>query len=525
MIRTVIADDDFLVRSYLGQLGAWERAGYQLVGDCRDGEEALHTVETLQPDVLITDISMPVMNGIELIRQIRKKNRALYIIVLSCHDDFEYVKEAIQLGADEYVLKNSLNEKTLFEILDQTKHQMASRQKENQESNEAQHLMEMGRHTLKCHFFNGLLADSFSPEEQEKRRVEAGVQAKYVNSAVITLCIPKWNALKTQCSPLELEQYGQQFLQKLIQNLKGQKENTSDTECVYLGEGVFCCFLDLSDLRRSSMMKQRLTNVATACFHCCKEEAYAFEIGVSSICFGKEGIRRAYQQAREMLKRSFYDKSEILYYEEGAEIGKLLPKEAEQLLKEAQQLVEGRQYEALQSGFQKVMEECKKQYTDSRLVLHWLKALDQKLKIERPPEEYADFIKIEQLTDVCEEYGQKLFMEKKIPQNAGPAVRKVIEFLRAHYKEPIGLTEAAEAARLNPAYLSYLFKQELGYGFSGYLLELRMECAKALLRSTNYKIKEVIVQSGFNDYHYFSKVFKRMNGISPADYRKENSKF
>ncbi|MEG2093427.1 MAG: response regulator [Lachnospiraceae bacterium] len=526
MIRTIIVDDDFLVRSYLKQLSAWEKAEYEIIGDYRDGEEALTAVETLGPDLLITDISMPVMNGIELIRNIRRQNHGIYIMVLSCHDDFEYVKEAMQLGADEYVLKNSLNEDNLFDILDKTKHQMKNRREENRESDDAKHLMEMGRHTLKYHFFNGLLAGTFSPEEKEKKRLAAGIQVNYKNSAVINMCVPSWGALKESLTELELEQYSQRFLQKMLLNLKGREEDAAYVECVYLGEGVFCCFLDLSELRRSSMMKQRLTGVATACFRCCKEEEYPFEVGVSNICFGEEGIRQAYQQAREMIKFSFYEEGSILYYEGSCEIGRILPKEAEQLLKEADDLVEGQQYEPLKKSMEQLIEVCRKGHIDSRLVLHWLKTLDQKFKIERTQEEYGGIVKIEQLMDICEEYHQKLFMEKQknIPKSVGAPVRKVIEYLHIHYKEQIGLGEAAETVNLNSAYLSYLFKQELGCGFSNYLLELRIECARVLLRSTNDKIKDVSAQSGFQDYHYFSKAFKKLNGTSPAEYRKENSK-
>ena len=97
----------------------------------------------------------------------------------------------------------------------------------------------------------------------------------------------------------------------------------------------------------------------------------------------------------------------------------------------------------------------------------------------------------------------------------------MVDFLHEHYRGQIGLTDAAEAANVNPAYLSYLFKQEMGIGFSNYLMDLRMECAKDLLCNTNEKIKDVAVLSGMNDYHYFSKAFKKQTGMSPADYRKQ----
>lgn len=524
MYRTMIVDDDFLVRSYLKQLDAWKRAGYEIIADVRDGEEALKSYEELAPDVIITDISMPLLDGIELIRQIRRENESVYIIVLSCHDDFEYVKEAMRLGANEYVLKNSLDEDSLYEILKNAENQMENLKEKYKEVDEKKKLIEMGRHSLKYHYFNGLLAGSFEREEREKRRREAGIKGKFINSAVINMFIPAWSALKGKYSVLELDQYSQRFLQKVAGSLTVLLGEEKDyVEEVSLGEGVFCCFLDLSNMRRSSVMKQRLTSVATACFRCCKEEKYEYAIGVSNICFGEEGIRQAYQQAREMIKLSFYEESDILYFEGRPEIGHELPKAAESLLKEAENYIKGHQYEEMKAAFEDVIRESRKAYTDSRLILHWLKDMDRKVGMERHSEDYGAIVKAEQLMDVCEEYRRRLFLEKQkeIPKGASPVIRTVVDFIYDHYKEQIGLTEAAHAAGLNPAYLSYLFKQEMGVGLSNYILDLRIECARGLLVSTNDKIKDVASKSGFNDYHYFSKTFKKLNGCSPADYRKK----
>ena len=185
MIQTIIVDDDFLVRSYLKQLNAWEKAGYQITADARDGEEALEIADRLKPDVIFTDISMPLLNGIEFIQKIRKKNKTVYIAVLSCHDDFEYVKEAMRQGADEYVLKHSLDEDSLYEMLLAIRRQLQSRKEKAKEDDHTQRLIEMGRHSLKYYYFNRLLAGNLYPEEREQRRKEAGIQGKYINSAVI----------------------------------------------------------------------------------------------------------------------------------------------------------------------------------------------------------------------------------------------------------------------------------------------------------------------------------------------------
>mgnify|MGYP003253946710 FL=1 len=526
MFRTLLVDDDFLVRSYLKTLNAWEKAGYEVVKDVQDGEEALHVLEEEKIDVIITDISMPLMDGIELIRHIREEKENIYIMVLSCHDDFEYVKEAMRLGADEYILKNTLDEDTLLEILEKSRHQIESRLEKSSEQERAWKLIRMGSHTLKYHFFNGILSGTLNGQEREAKRAEAGIRGRFQNSAVINMFMHEWNEKNQVWSPLEAEQYSQSFRHGLMTEMEDLLQEDSDyAEIIYLGAGIFCCFLDMSSMRRSSVMRQRLTNVASACFRYCKKEPYHFGIGVSNICFGEEGIRQAYQQAREMMKLSFYDDSDILYFDNGKEISSRLPEAAEELYERIEILKKGRKQEELAEMWRRVTDACKRTHVDSKLVFQWLRRLDKRAGLERPAEFYSNVHNMDELCRIAENYSRELFADKKIavPAGVSGAVRHAIEFINGNYKKPISLQDAAEAAGVNPAYLSYLFKQEMEIGFSNYLQECRMECAKELLCTTNYKIKDVASEAGFNDYHYFSKTFKKLNDCSPADYRREHS--
>lgn len=523
MFRTLLVDDDFLVRSYLKTLDSWEKAGYEIVKDVRDGEEALRVLEEEPIDVVITDISMPLMDGIELIRHIREEERDIYILVLSCHDDFEYVKEAMRLGADEYILKNTLDEDTLYEILEKSSHQIAGRLKKKMEQVWEKKLIRMGSHTLKYHFFNGILSGTLSGREREEKRTEAGIQGRYQNSAVITMFMRGWHSQNQIWTLLEAEQYSQYFRHGLSAEMETLLQEDSDyAENIYLGAGIFCCFLDMSSMRRSSVMRQRLTNVASACFKYCRKEPHDFGIGVSNICIGEDGIRQAYQQAREMMKLGFYDNGDILYYDCDRKTGNQLPASAEELCDHIEILKNGRKQEELEKMMKRVIDDCERAHTDSKLVIQWLRRLDKKAGTERPAEFYSDIERVEQLREIRERYGKELFADKKpeIPADVSGPVRHAIEFIHENYRKSIGLQDAADAAGVNAAYLSYLFKQEMEIGFSNYLQELRMECAKKLLTTTNYKIKDVAAEAGFNDYHYFSKIFKKLNGCSPADYRK-----
>lgn len=116
MKKVLIVDDDFIVRTYLKQMLAWEEKGY-LLQDAKNGQEALDICQQLQPDIVITDMSMPIMNGIDLIKNLKSKYPKINIIVLSCHDDFSYVKEAMKLGVEDYLLKNDLTPENLLDAL------------------------------------------------------------------------------------------------------------------------------------------------------------------------------------------------------------------------------------------------------------------------------------------------------------------------------------------------------------------------------------------------------------------------
>lgn len=523
MIQTMIIDDDFLVRAYLKQLHAWHDAGFEIIAEARDGEEALRMILEMKPDVIVTDISMPLMDGIELIRQIRSRGCDTYLIVLSCYDDFQYVKEAMRLGANEYVLKNSLDEQSLYELLKNAEIQIEGLRVISNEQERTEKLIKIGSHSLKYHFFNQLLSGTMTLQEREEKRKEAGIAGKFINSAVINMFIPKWVEMKEQLSPLEAEQYSQAFLHRLTRHMDTLLgEDSLFVEEIYLGEGIFCCFLDLSAMCRSSLMKQKLTSVASACFRCCKEESYQYALGVSNICIGEEGIKQAYQQAREMIKLHFYEEEEILYFDSEKSIGHQCPHEAQDLLDHLTEYVSGKQVDKLKNSFELAIQYFRKYYVEPKLVLQWVKEMDSKIKLVRSFEDYFKIIKIEQLRDICEDYQRRLLEERRavLPKGVSKAVRQAIDYIHRHYKSPIGLVEVAEAVGLNHAYLSFLFKQEMGIGFSNYLLECRMESSKELLKNTSYKIKEVAEAAGFNDYHYFSKAFKKLNGCSPAEFRK-----
>lgn len=550
MRKALLADDDFLVRSYLKMLSSWEKAGFEITADVRDGEEALEVLDREKIDLVVTDIAMPLMDGIELIREIRRKYPDIYVIVLSCHDEFEYVKKAMKEGADEYVLKNTLNEESLYTVLEaaeehirqskeeagvkdqkQQTQEHADMKKDPEEDNNAdadgktgEKSDQTGNMNEKFLFFNQILAGTLSGEEREEKRIRAGIRGKYKNSAVIVIKREETEYTEDPLEEARKEQYSLEFYRRMQEKLQSRPgESETEKEMIYLGNGTYCCFLDLSDEYKSSVMYQHLTGTASACYKICAEEEEAYKIGVSNICIGADALRQAYQQARMMIKNSFYEKDGIAYYEADRAMGKELPKEAETLLEEAELLKKKSEKDKFLLMAGTVIQAFKKERCDSQLVRQWFRKLEHKLQVDGSrADQHFGYIgevkkELEHLAEQAFECG-----EPNIPEDLSQAVKIAADYAARHYREAVGLGDAAEAAGVNSTYLSYLFSQEMGIGFANYLLNLRMEHAKNLLRETNLKMWQVAEESGFNDYHYFSKVFKKAEGMSPAQYRKHS---
>lgn len=463
MRKALLADDDFLVRSYLKMLSSWEKAGFEITADVRDGEEALEVLDREKIDLVVTDIAMPLMDGIELIREIRRKYPDIYVIVLSCHDEFEYVKKAMKEGADEYVLKNTLNEESLYTVLEaaeehirqskeeagvkdqkQQTQEHADMKKDPEEDNNAdadgktgEKSDQTGNMNEKFLFFNQILAGTLSGEEREEKRIRAGIRGKYKNSAVIVIKREETEYTEDPLEEARKEQYSLEFYRRMQEKLQSRPgESETEKEMIYLGNGTYCCFLDLSDEYKSSVMYQHLTGTASACYKICAEEEEAYKIGVSNICIGADALRQAYQQARMMIKNSFYEKDGIAYYEADRAMGKELPKEAETLLEEAELLKKKSEKDKFLLMAGTVIQAFKKERCDSQLVRQWFRKLEHKLQVDGSrADQHFGYIgevkkELEHLAEQAFECG-----EPNIPEDLSQAVKIAADYAARHYRE------------------------------------------------------------------------------------------
>ncbi len=159
MFKVIIADDHVPVLNYLSSSIPWESLELELVATCADGEEALEACNLYQPDILITDIGMPIMNGLEVIQKACAANPQLKTVILSCHEDFQYAQRAVQLEVSDYVLKESLRIEQLITILNKLRTKLIEEQSAKRDQQQLQDVIKLNSSAIRTTFLRSLIAN------------------------------------------------------------------------------------------------------------------------------------------------------------------------------------------------------------------------------------------------------------------------------------------------------------------------------------------------------------------------------
>ena len=159
MLKILIADDEPLVRAGIKSVIPWQQHGFEVIGEAENGLEAYNKIISLKPDILITDIKMPQMDGIELLKKIKKDKIHIQSIILSCFDEFDMVREAMKYGAKDYILKLSIEPQKILDVLDEIKQNMAVDEPQSDQ-------IVLDDSDIKYLFIRKLINHGFTSEEQ-----------------------------------------------------------------------------------------------------------------------------------------------------------------------------------------------------------------------------------------------------------------------------------------------------------------------------------------------------------------------
>lgn len=543
MLKIFLAEDEVVVRETIKRMIPWEELGFELVGEAADGEMALPLLIRQQPDLLITDIKMPFMDGLTLARLAKKEIPGLKVVILSGYDDFNYAKQAIGIGVEDYLLKpitkNALIER-LSEIRSRYEHEKT--QKEYYEKFHRE--MQAYEKNSSRDFFEALVGGSMDMMEVYKRAEKLGLDivAEAYNVLIFTMnCDEDFSGQRDEYSSWEAESL------ELLENffaghssamlfrsnifsygvlLKGQRETIEENtrECV--------------DEIRKILSRQ--------------DGRREWFLAVGQSVERLSQIQKSYHTAsRAFSQRYLYDEN-ILYYDEMETMehpgGQAETEDNAYLQKvDVNALNPAILQKFLSNGLQEETENFVKDYFYAigqepmeSLVFRNYVILNVRFSVisfikglgcDTNEMESAD------TEEVLAESGKNMesaiaYAKKMISQaieirdqNSGNKNRSIlktaVDFIDSHYMdEEISLNTVANVANVSSNHFSALFSQNMGQTFIEYLTSLRMNKAKELLRCTGMRSSEIAGEIGYKDAHYFSYLFKKTQGMTPSDYRK-----
>ncbi|RAV19569.1 response regulator [Paenibacillus contaminans] len=526
-LKVMLVDDEILVRLGIKSLIDWEEHGFRYIGDAPDGRQALEAMERTAPDILLTDIVMPNMNGLELIEAVRKRYPYTRIIVLSSHNEYDYVRTAMKMGVDDYILKTSMKPDELLALLIETADKITAGRREI----ERQIALEAPQHAAE--------GEGGEPGKAELLRRCLDEQPGAETEAAAGLAMTACNAV------MALQVHGDQTtaqkgappLQTLVNLLELELRKWTSGFVLPYRENEIVLLTSFGE--EPANVREELKGIGkdlvTAAKRFLDREV---SIGISE-SFGQRGdIRNAYSQAKRALQMYYYEgKGSVRGFGELPPVGAgsaAFSKEDEQRLR----LAVGRKDEhAIREAVGDVIDRLqeKKGPIESAhrvclelfhvLQTEWRKHEDLLLEgLEQELPLYKQLLGIEELTEVKSwfEWLIKVW-DNRVKVLTQGSYREEIGRLLAYIKENIAgdlsLSRAAEVVNMNESYLSYLFKKETQTGYIEYVNQVRTEKAAELLQSTNLPSYAIAEQVGYDNINYFGRIFKKIKGVSPQQYR------
>lgn len=497
-MRILIVEDEIRIRKGLANL-VEKHTEHTVVGQASNGQEGKEMALLYEPDLIITDIRMPVMDGLEMIKQLKEYGGEWRFVILSGYSEFEYAKRALQYGADDYLVK-PLAPEDVMKLFDSVQERIKKERQKNQEKPEKilrNYLIEREDVSLEelkrvcdfrqknelcliCAYVGNISKDA------RKNCIEriAGFQNKYKDERVVSFFTESTRELVILMDGKTSTLLIKELEDKLLKRKENDKIWIWITTRVELGDNLRNKYEELKSMYE-----------------------YALVLDTDRI-LDEEEINK-WEEKKQDLSPKYRMNVQNYFFKKDKEN---LEKEIKKFLNEMCHMQE-------RPG------KIKEQYIQMAYFLIGLaKEADSRIY-----NQVQDLNIIRNIgNSVTQKEIQELFLQIIViflnnmgEQNnvSNYVILRAIDYIRNHYQEGISLDAVAESLKITPEYLSTLFNREMGENFSAFLKKFRISHAKRLLRETDKKIYEIAEEVGYSDPKYFNRVFKEEEGISPGDFR------
>lgn len=512
----MLVDDERPARELLKMTIDWEKTGFQIIYEARNGRQALEYYSKNQPDLIITDVQMPVMDGLEFLEQVKAVCPTQKVVILSCHENFSYAKRALKLGVLDYLIKDALTGEVLYNLLE------CLNKPDEPESTQDRLLTSPGPKIL-----SKALSD-ISVEQQEAVRLVDSNTAKGEEFFCCTCCPEGFSCLPSEWNILAEE------LQSCL-NEPGKGEVS-----VYRGHYLLVlCFmkhqnsqLELFNNRFQSLrlIRKRL-ELLTGC---------TITIGVSSQSRHSDRLQQLITESYQALKsKIFQGIGKNLFY--NPQYNRNQKFQIDTLNSQFQQIrssLERHDRDTLLKTLNQIYGKC----LDGIMHYHYLNYINAVLleilmeNCQKRSVSYETVFGTETLSfdlfdkmntpDSVLQWFNECFSrlaeasDTDVPSYS-TRIRNILHYIRNNYQQDISLETVADTFWIHKVYLAKIFKQETGKSVNEYIRNVRIEKAKELLLNDYVKINEIVTATGFNNPQSFYTIFKKYVGMTPGEYREQ----
>lgn len=523
----LVDDEEDVIRVIMKKID-WEALGFTVCGYAHNGLEALEIAEQQQPDVVMTDIKMPYMGGLELSRRLKQLYPTVRILIFSGFDEFEYAKEAIRVEAEEYMLK-PLNAEELTGVFRRIRDSLDRELSEKRSVEKLQNYYMESLPLLQENFFASLIEGRI-PEQELK---------KYIEDYRIDLTGPNYCAAVIHTSTTHVpEGISPMLLAMAVRKLAEERFAAAARPRFFTYLGNTVAIVQLTD-------ESAITELTNEGDRFCRLAKYVCNatvtMGIGTLCSRLGGLQQSYEGAREAVSYR------VLYGTEKAiNISEITPHDREPAAEDNNNALHAL-FRAVKMETPEEIRRLAEQYVSENIASQPSLQNHHFFLMELISELYRFAINNqldmeESFSDSSKVYTRVLQMEEKQLQNwlgelcvsmwekirvqrsdtTRSFVDKAVEYVHDNYHDQeLTVEKVCSVLGVSSAYFSTVFKKETGRTFISFLTDYRMEKAVHLLVEKNEKTYVIARQVGYSDPNYFSYVFKKQFGVSPSKYKDE----
>ncbi|KRE69762.1 response regulator transcription factor [Paenibacillus sp. Soil750] len=527
MVKVLIVDDELLVRTTVKLLLDWERNGYHICGEAKDGIDALFMVKECNPDIVLTDVKMPRMGGIELMNTLKVQYPHIKVIILSNYDDYDYVRSALKDGVVDYILKHNLHASTMLDTLIRAKEQLANK------TNTFRSLDQNNLLALRNKFTLDLLSGLYREEEIEQRLAVLDIQLDLKNICVIIMSVDGYKQKNAERSMKEISLFNFAILNIIEEILKDEDNgaicHVATEQFVLLRSFKYAVSSSTNEqgtmqvLDRIRLSLKRFLNITVS-----------FSIGPNSRNI--VDIKKSYEFARVQMSQKFLKgKNTVIKESSPPHMTNSFKGVSLEMEKSLIAMIHLKDSEKtmmlLNQVFQTIIQTSLDIYSSQMIfndLISIVNRVCKELQVEiakvynnRPP---AEAIQTFESIDEARQWFHLVFerlyeaLSEKGEKYESLHVNNAILYIDKQYSEDITLESVAQYLKISKVYLSKIFKAHVGVGFMEYLTEMKLKKVSVLLKEGSQDLREIAISSGFHNYPYFFKVFKKRYGVTPKQY-------